>query len=490
MAADLKLEGVSFAYPGGTSRALADLDLVIETGSYSVVFGPNGSGKSTFAYLPNGLIPHVVGGALTGRVAVRGRDTRDHRPDSLFELAGLVFQNPEAQLFSSTVGDELAFGLENMGLAPEAVDGRIRETAERLGIVELLPRPPEALSGGEQRLAAIAAVLAMGPPIVILDEPFAGLDWRFAPRVAAVLAELSRTGTTVVVIEHRAGGYLRDASRLLVFDRGRVALDGPGGSRAEPALKAKRLLPDYPVLPPAGGAGEEVLAVDALSASIGGRPVLEDVSFALRAGELAALVGENGAGKSTLVRHLIGLAAPSAGTVRLRGRSIGGRPPSELARAVGICFQNPDDQFFTTSVRAEIEVGLRHGRPHGLGMEGFSEVFELGRVLDRPPQRLSAGEKKRAAIASVLALNPEVLVLDEPTAGQDAAGRVALATALRRLSAEGLAVLVVTHDLEFASASARRWIRLHGGRVASDGPPRESGLPLPALGATGERAVQ
>jgi energy-coupling factor transport system ATP-binding protein len=490
VAADLQLERVSYAYPGGGSRALAELDLDIEAGSYAVVFGSNGSGKSTFAYLPNGLIPHVVGGALTGRVTVRGRDTRDHRPPSLFELAGLVFQNPEAQLFSSTVRDELAFGPENMGLAPEAVAGRIRETAERLGIVELLDRTPEALSGGEQRLAAIASVLAMAPPIVILDEPFAGLDWRFAPRVAAVLAELNRTGTTVVVIEHRAGDYLRDASRLLVFDRGRVALDGPGGSRAEPALKAKRLLPDYSVLPPAGGAGEEVLAVDALSASIGGRPVLEDVSFALCAGEVAALVGENGAGKSTLVRHLIGLAAPTAGSVRLRGRHAVGRPPSELAREIGICFQNPDDQFFTTSVQAEIEVGLRRGRPGGMGLEDLMDVFELGAVLGRPPHRLSAGEKKRAAIASVLALNPEVLVLDEPTAGQDAAGREALATALRRLSAEGLAVLVVTHDLEFASACARRWIRLHGGRVASDGPPRESGLPLLGVGAGGERAVQ
>ncbi len=488
MAADLQLERVSYAYPGG-GRALADLHFGIEAGSYTVVFGRNGSGKSTFAHLPNGLIPHVVGGALTGRVTVRGRDTRDHRPASLFELAGLVFQNPEAQLFSSTVSDELAFGLENMGLAPEAVAGRIRETSERLGIVELLDRPPEALSGGEQRLAAIASVLAMDPPVVLLDEPFAGLDWRYAPRVAAILAELNRTGSTVVVIEHRAGNYLRDAARLLVFDGGRVVLDAPCGLDAEPALKVNRLLPEYPPLPPAGGAGDEVLAVDALCASVGGRPVLNDVGFALRAGEVAALVGENGAGKSTLVRHLIGLAAPSAGTVRLRGRSIGGRPPAELAREVGICFQNPDDQFFTTSVRAEIEVGLRHGRPHGLGLEGLSRIFELDAVLDRPPHLLSAGEKKRAAIASVLALNPRVLVLDEPTAGQDAAGREALATALRRLSAGGLAVLLVTHDLEFASACARRWIRLHGGRVASDGPPRESRLPLPALGASGGRTV-
>ena len=488
MAADLELEQVSYAYPGG-GRALAELDLDIEAGSYAVVFGPNGSGKSTFAYLPNGLIPHVVGGVLGGRVTVRGRDTRTHRPDSLFHLAGLVFQDPEAQLFSSTVRDELAFGLENMGLAPGVVADRIRATADRLGIGDLLDRSPDTLSGGEQRLAAIASVLAMDPPIVLLDEPFAGLDWGFAPRVASILRELNRAGKTLVVVEHRAGDYLRDATRLLVFDRGRVDLEAPGGRDAERMLKACRMLPEYAPLPAPGAAGDEVLAVQALSASIEGRPVLDRVSFALHAGEVTALVGENGAGKSTLVRHLIGLAAPSGGSVRLRGRGITGRPPAELARQVGICFQNPNDQFFTASVRAEIEVGLHRRHPGGgRGLEELCRLFELGALLDRPPHGLSAGEKKRVAIAAVLALNPAVLVLDEPTAGQDAAGKERLAAVIGRLSAAGTAVLLVTHDLEFAAACSRRWVRLHRGRVMADGPPQAIGLPL-GPGAAGEEGA-
>jgi energy-coupling factor transport system ATP-binding protein len=223
--------------------------------------------------------------------------------------------------------------------------------------------------------------------------------------------------------------------------------------------------------------------VEALGARIQGRPILDGVSFALRTGEVTALVGENGAGKSTLVRHLIGLAKPSAGVVRLHGRAIRGLPPSELAPHIGVCFQNPNDQFFTTSVRAEIEVGLRRRLPgRGRGLEDLCRLFDLHAVLDRPPHRLSEGEKKRAAIAAVLALNPEVLVLDEPTAGQDAAGKESLAEALGRLSAEGTAVLLVTHDLEFAAACSRRWVRLHAGRVVAVGAPGEVGLPIAAAG--------
>jgi energy-coupling factor transport system ATP-binding protein len=473
---------VSYAYPG-SPPALRGVDLELEPGTYSVVFGANGSGKSTFAFLPGGLAPHVLGGTLSGQVSVRGLDTRSHRPEDLFSLAGLVFQNAEAQLFSTTVRDELAFGLENLGLDAASVKDRIRATAGRLGIVDLLGRAPDSLSGGEQRLCAIASVLAMDPPLILLDEPCANLDWKFIPRVEAVLRDLSRSGKTLVVIEHRGGAYLRDAGRLVVFERGRIHRDGPCGPGAANDLKGLRLLPDYG--PPAfGAAGEEVLAVEALSARIGGRRVLENVSFALRAGEVTALVGENGAGKSTLVRHLVGLARPEAGAVRLHGRSIAGRPPAELARRIGICFQNPNDQFFTASVRAEIEVGLRRSRKGGRTLAALSRLFDLDNVLDRPPHRVSEGEKKRASLAAVLALDPEVLVLDEPTAGQDAAGKESLAAALRQLSHEGLAVLLVTHDLEFAAACSQRWVRLQAGRVTAVGRPEEVGP-----GAAGEGAA-
>lgn len=470
---------MSYAYPG-SPPALRGVDLELDPGTYSVVFGANGSGKSTFALLPGGLAPHVVGGTLSGQVSVRGLDTRSHRPEDLFSLAGLVFQNAEAQLFSTTVRDELAFGLENLGRDPAAVADRTQATAERLGIVDLLGRAPDTLSGGEQRLAAIASVLAMDPPLVLLDEPFANLDWKFIPRIESLLAELRRSGKTVVVIEHRAGRFLRDAERLVVFDAGRVARDGPCGEDAMGVLKGMRLLPDYRPLP-ANAPGEEVLTVESLHARIGGRPILEGVSLALRSGQVTALVGENGAGKSTLVRHLVGLARPAAGAVRLRGRSIAGRPPAELARHIGVCFQNPNDQFFTTSVRAEIEVGLRHRRAGARDLGELSRLFALAGVLDRPPHRVSEGEKKRAAIAAVLALNPEVLVLDEPTVGQDAAGKEALASILNRLAADGLAVLLVTHDLEFAAACSQRWVRLHAGRVTGVGSPEQVGpAPLPA----------
>ncbi len=468
---------MSYAYPGAPP-ALRDVDLELAPGDTTVLFGANGSGKSTFAYLPGGLAPHVLGGTLTGHVSVCGIDTRTHRPEDLFHLSGLVFQNAEAQLFSTTVRDELAFGLENLGLAPSAVEDRIQAVAERLDIGSLLERAPDTLSGGEQRLAALASVLAMDPPILLLDEPFAHLDWKFTPRIESVLTELRRSGKTVIVIEHRPGRFLSEAARLIVFAEGRVAHDGPCGAAAARVLNRMHLLPDYEPLRDSAP-GEEVLTVEALHARVGDRPILQGVSLALRAGEVTALVGENGAGKSTLVRHLTGLARPAAGAVRLHGRNIAGRPTAELARHIGVCFQNSNDQFFTTSVRAEIEVGLRRNRAEGgRGIGELSRLFGLSNVLDRPPHRVSEGEKKRSAIAAVLALNPEVLVLDEPTVGQDAAGKEALASILNRLGSEGMAVLLVSHDLEFAAACSRRWVRLHAGRVVGVGSPEQVGLAL------------
>ena len=203
MAAVVRVEGARYRYPGG-DWVLRGLELGLETGDYTVVFGANGSGKSSCAYLLNGLIPHFFGGTLRGCVEVEGLDIRRHAPADLFSRVGLVLQNPEAQLFSSSVRDELAFGLESLGLAAQRIEERIAATAAALGIEHLLDRAPGALSGGEQRLAAIASVLVMDPPHLVLDEPFASLDWAFAGRVRSLLADLHRSGKTVTVIEHRA----------------------------------------------------------------------------------------------------------------------------------------------------------------------------------------------------------------------------------------------------------------------------------------------
>ena len=469
VAAFVRLEQVAYRYPGG-DWVLKDLGLEVDSGDYAVVFGANGSGKSSFACLLNGLIPHFFGGSLQGNVQVGGLNTAGRTTADLFPRVGLVFQNPDAQLFCSTVEDELSFGLESLGLPAQQIAERIRSTADALGIGHLLGRSPETLSGGEQRLAAIASVLVMDPPLLVLDEPFANLDWTFAAKVRSLLSDLHRRGKTVIVIEHRmAGGFLQDATRVSVFEQGRCACSGPAAA-AEGILAEHRLIPVYPgrSVSTARQDGPPLLAVEHLGYAIEETKILEDVSLELRPGEVVALVGKNGTGKSTLVRHLVGLLKPSAGEVRLHGRSIRDQAPSALAGRIGVCFQNPNDQFFKTTVREEIEVGLRR-RSKTAATDEFSQHFKVGDLLDRSPYRLSEGEKKQAAIAAVLAMGPEVLVLDEPTVSQDAAGKEALAAWIGELAGQGIAVLVATHDLDFATACADRWILLDAGRVRGDG---------------------
>ena len=264
----------------------------------------------------------------------------------------------------------------------------------------------------------------------------------------------------------------------MVLEAGRCAFSGALAEGVQ-APEFARLVPAYPPQPPtrtaAGGA--PLLSVQHLDFSFGEAEILKDVSFTLQPGETAAIVGENGAGKSTLVKHLNGLLRPTGGDIRLRGKSIRNRPVAELAQRVGLCFQNPNDQFFKPTVREEVRVGLRPEMPAAdHRFEDLCRLFRLSGLLDRPPQQLSEGEKKRVAIASVMAMDPELLVLDEPTAGQDAVAREALAGLIAEFSARGQAVLVATHDLQFAEACSRRWLLLHEGRLVADGSPGRSAL--------------
>jgi energy-coupling factor transport system ATP-binding protein len=463
---------VHYRYPGG-DWALKGLELILDAGHYAVVFGANGSGKSTFAYLLNGLIPHFLGGELQGAVRVDGLDTRRADAGRLFDRVGLMLQNTDAQLFSSSVEDEIAFGLESLGLPGKTIEARIREVAAALGIERLLGRSPETLSGGERRLAAIASVLGADPPILALDEPFSNLDWKYGRRLCALLAGMHRAGKTLVVIEQTRGPFLRDATRLVVMDAGRCSFSGVPAEGAQ-TREFARLVPSYPSLPPAGAPAdsEPLLCVEHLDCRIGEKEILKDVSFTLKPGETAAVVGENGAGKSTLVKHLNGLLRPSGGDIRWCGESIRSHPVAKLAGRVGLCFQNPNDQFFKATVREEIQAGLRRGRDATEGRrEDLCRLFRLSGLLDRPPQQLSEGEKKRVAIASVMAMDPELLVLDEPTASQDAIAKEALAALIADISGRGKAVLVATHDLKFAEACSRRWLLLHEGRIVGDGSP-------------------
>ncbi len=500
--------GVGYAYRrGGDQPVLDGIDLSAGQDRYLLIGGASGSGKSTLCRTFNGLIPHFHGGRLTGRVTVDGVETTALSVGRLFDRVGMVFQNPEAQLFNRTVFREIAFGLESLGLERGEIHRRIAEAAAAVGISGLLERFPHHLSGGEQQLTAIAAILALRPRVLILDEPFANLDPRAVARLRRVLAAIGgQHGCALVVCEHRLGLTAPDADRMIVIHRGRIAAEGapedvlagdvePLGLEAPLAVAASVRLglrpavldvdrlpldPDaggklsalLPQAVPAAGGGAPVLTVEHLSAGHPDNRVLRDVSFALHRGEVAALVGANGAGKTTLVRHLAGLARPAGGRVTVCGQDTRRVPTSTLARTAGVVFQNPDSQFFKLTVAEEIRVA-----PRALGLEAedwiglLAQRLRLQDLMGRAPFRLSGGEKKRVAVASALAHRPEVLILDEPTAGQDVFFRRQLGALITGLAAEGRAVLMVTHDLGFAERYASRWLVLCGGTIAADGVP-------------------
>ncbi|MEA3376371.1 MAG: ATP-binding cassette domain-containing protein [Chloroflexota bacterium] len=504
----IQVRDLRYRYGGTESDwVLEDVSLDIERGEYVLVCGPSGSGKSTLCRTFNGLIPHFYRGRMEGRVQVAGLDTREHSVSELFDHVGLVFQNAEAQLFNSTVESEMAFGLESLGLSPGDIDQRIRQVAEVVEITHLLHRRPHRLAGGEQRLVTIAAALALRPELLVLDEPYASLDHANVDRVRAALRRIHQGGTAIVLTEHRLDHAIGDAQRMLVLHGGRIARDGTPqdvlsgdvtafGLNLPPVVRAAKALglPDVPlsveslasaaggralpadVLPdrPAGRAseGETVLRVENLDFAFGRTSILKDVSLTLKAGECLGLVGANGSGKTTLVKHFNGLHRPKRGRVFVLGTDARGASVSELAGHVGLVFQNVNNQFFKFGVRGEIEAGAR-------ALERYDEawlydligLFHLEPFLDRAPYQLSEGEKKRVAFAAALAAKPEVLVLDEPTTGQDWPFRQALKDLLSELRGQGLSVVLVTHDLDFAEQCADRWVLLVEGEVLANGHP-------------------
>jgi energy-coupling factor transport system ATP-binding protein len=478
LATCIKVKDARYRYPGG-QEALKGIDFTVNEGDYLFICGANGSGKSTIGYLLNGLIPHFFSGTFSGIVEIFGIDTRNMTISDLFPRVGLVLQNADAQLFNSSVEDELAFGLESLGISGKQIEERIRETADLLHISHLLKRPTDRLSGGEKRMVGIASILCLKPAILILDEPYANLDGSGITKVRECLGKIHHAGLTLVVIEQRVDGFLKDASRCLVIDQGKIFFNGKA-THAGDILVSQGLIPRYPErskvnslttnLP--GDDGKVLLSVRKLSCRINGKKILNDISFDIFKGRAVALLGKNGSGKTTLIKHLNGLYRSKHGEILFNDQSLTGKTPAQIATMVGLSFQNPNDQFFKSRVEDELRVGLQmmQKEPEEW-LEKICRLFQLQGLLDRPPFKLSEGEKKRVAICSILVMKPEMIVLDEPSAGLDGRSKQMLAAMLAELIHEGITTISVTHDIEFARAVADRWILLDKGQIAGDGPP-------------------
>jgi energy-coupling factor transport system ATP-binding protein len=513
----LSFEHVTYHYPGSERAALSDVSFAVAPGEFCLLAGLSGSGKSSLLRAACGLAPHFHGGRFAGRVELAGLDTREHGPARLGSFAGALFQDPETQLVTSTVHAELALALESRGHGATAVARGVEEVALALGIDALLERSTQELSGGEQQRVALGAALAGRPRIVLLDEPTSQLDPVAGDELIALLRRLNQDWeTTIVLAEHRLERCLSSVDRVIALDRGRVVCDGTPQAFAQwasgsaPALQtpgaklfslaglhpapvgvrqARAALRELALLPAQDATGASAASLDRAApqakprarrakqpqAAIAlrgvwhelrdGPAILRGVTLAIAPGESVALMGRNGAGKSTLLRHAAGLLEPTRGKIERGGR-------------VALLLQNPGDYFIHERVEQEAS-------PQALAKVGLSDAAA------RNPRDLSGGERQRLALAIVTDTlppsrsgsrgggvpeplqPPAVLALDEPTRGMDRLAKTELAAELRKRAGEGQAVIVATHDPEFAAACAERAILLADGRVIADGPTAE-----------------
>jgi energy-coupling factor transporter ATP-binding protein EcfA2 len=436
-----RADRLTFTYPDADTPALRDVSLEIEPGEVVAVLGPSGSGKSTLLRAFAGLVPHFHGGRFEGCVEIAGLDTRSARPAELAGTVASVFQDPEEQIVLSRVIPEVAFGLENVGTPPAEILRRAHEALAAVGSEHLADRAVAELSGGELQRVCLASAVALRPQLLLLDEPTSQLD---PDGAEAFLEHVVGLGIAVLISDHRPRRVLEHADRVLFLDAGKVLIDA-----AVPAAKAW-LGENRPIWLGASGNGRVATQGEPLCRLEGvqfayraGLPVVDGIDLELRRGEIVALGGANGTGKTTIAKLAAGLLTPDAGTAELRGRA-------------AMLLQDPSRYCIRERADEEVAVGVRGDRRRALA--ALAELGLAG-MASRHPRDLSTGERERLALASVLVIDPDVLVLDEPTRGVDPQRKAELAELLHDGSGRR-ATLVVTHDEQFARIVADRSITL------------------------------
>jgi energy-coupling factor transport system ATP-binding protein len=461
----LELRSVGYRYPGFARPALHDVDLTIRDGEIVGLTGPNGAGKSTLCLVASGLAPASIGGELSGEVRLDGESLAERRPHELAGRVGMVFSNPEAQRtrVASTVFEEVAFGPMNLGLPVVETMTRTRASLASLGIEDLAERQPGRLSGGETQLVAIASMLAMQPRHLVLDEPVAELDPEGRRLVAGALRRVADDGTGLLLAEHDLGLLAGLRGRVVHIQDGRLRAphEPPDRNPDGAPLEHAPVSSDSPVVIRCGGVAFEYPD---------GTRALDGIDLEIRAGERVAIVGRNGSGKSTLVRLWNGLLRPTGGRVEIGGRPSDRRPVAELAREVGLTFQDPGDQLFARTCREEVAFGPRKMGRRGRDLEGAVAAalaaVGLTEAATSNPYDLGPSKRRLLALASVLAMWTPVVVLDEPTMGLDAQEHARVAAIIGSLAEAGRTVVAISHDTGFVEGVFDRSILLERGRIA------------------------
>jgi len=525
----IAVENLRFKYPSQEEYALRGIDLKVKHGEFVLIAGPTGCGKSTFCMCLNGLIPHVIGGEMRGTVSVDGRDTRKHEIHELAQDIGMVLQNPDNQLCALTVEDEAAFGPENLALPQDLIRRRVDFALQATRMQSLRVKYVFNLSCGQKQRAAIAASLAMLPNIMTLDEPTSQLDPAGTKEVLTVIRDLNESrGITVILIEHKLEDILKLVDRAILMERGEIVADGEprelfsrgdlverlglrvpqtvrfsyrlrrgGFKEAKICLRLDEVHATLPrdlsdlgglqrvtssrdrqaEVPYAKHSEPLVKVKDVWYAYDDRRSVLRGITLNVYPGEFIALIGGNGAGKSTLAMNIAGLFKPTRGRVLVDGLDTREVGSPDMASKVGYVFQNPDCQLFSDSIYDEVafgprQLGLARDEVEANVLEAL-EVVRLKESMSRQPHMLSRGQRLRVAVASVLSMRPKVLLLDEPIMGQDYLEFKSLMTHLKSLNEQGVAVIVITHDINAILRYARRLVVMEGGEIVADGPTRE-----------------
>jgi energy-coupling factor transporter ATP-binding protein EcfA2 len=516
-----EVENLTYYYPETERPALHNVNLTIEEGEFLLVVGGSGSGKSSLARALAGLIPDFYGGRIGGKVRFKKNDLRTMDRRSLAREVGIVFQDPEKQLVMTGVEAEVAFGLENLGLPQAEMFRRVAEVMSFLGLTHLKTEFTSTLSGGQKQKLALAAVLAMQPRVLLLDEPTSQLDPAAAEEFFNLLKRLNEEmNLTIVLVEQRLDRCFHLADRVAVMENGTIVREGlPGAIAAWQAAKGlpyvppvaaffahagspgvpltvvpltvkegRRLVKEFffsrykcagtdtprgqQELAPARPGGKPVIEIkDLWFAYPNGREALRGINLSAGKGEFVALMGENAAGKTTLLKQLAGLLKPARGRVLINGSDTRKTTPHQLARHVGYLSQNPNDYLFQDTVAEELHFTLRNlGLPDEGRVDRLLDKLGLTRQRQNNPRDLSSGERQRVALASVMVAGPQLLVLDEPTRGLDYGLKAGLGSLLQEIAGEGTTIVTVTHDVEFAAEYACRVVMLFDGRIACDGP--------------------
>lgn len=522
----VNVDDVSFSYGTQTEQALSHISLSVNKGDFIGIIGPSGAGKSTLAACLSGAVPHHYTGTFFGSVMVDGHDTCEVSLTDVSQIVGSVLQDIDTQMVASVVEDEMLFGLENFAVPHDQIEQRVSETLETVGISDLRDREIATLSGGQKQKVAIAAILAMRPRVLVLDEPTAALDPASSTLVFETLREANRAlGITIVVVEQKVALLSEYCNRVLVLNHGEIALQGEphevfahtdelraigvdcprvtrifnsletdGLVSGTPCLdvdEAERLIsgivdpahaaieaqapagsPHAPSLRPHAKDAEPVLTFDHVEfAYPNGGAAVHDLNLTLYPGELVGIVGQNGAGKTTLTKLLTGLLKPASGSVRVTGLDTATVPTSRIAREVATLFQNPDRQICKDTVLDEVAFGLElAGIDRAEALRRAQLVIDrFGLPADEAPFSLSRGQRQMVALASVVVVEPKIVVLDEPTSGLDYRECMTVMETVRTMAERGCAVIMVCHDMEVVSDFAERIVVMADGRILDRG---------------------